>query len=157
MRHLFPCLLKCPQWWVTSGSSTFHNHYPGIIGSISHKVSGRHVESLTFHPCPIIRSLHSSQQLLTGKHESLPLPESEATLTPTSMTKQCPLWWPQERPDPCELLGGLSGFLCRRCQGLRTCAKSVPEPEDSSPVLTWILGYFWFLAIMSYAAMSISL
>ena len=23
--------------------------------------------------------------------------------------------------------------------------KSVPEPEDSSPVLTWILGYFWSL------------
>ena len=25
-----------------------------------------------------------------------------------------PLWWPQERPGPCELLGGLSGFLSRR-------------------------------------------
>ena len=24
--------------------------------------------------------------------------------------------------------------------------ESVPEPEDSSPVLTWILGYFWNLA-----------
>ena len=22
-----------------------------------------------------------------------------------------PLWWPLERPVPCELLGGLSGFL----------------------------------------------
>ena len=52
-----------------------------------------------------------------------------------------PLWWPQERPVPCELLGGLSGFLSRRCQGLRPCVESVPEPEDSSPVLTWILGY----------------
>ena len=40
---------------------------------------------------------------------------------------------------PCELLGGLSRFLPRRCRGLRSC---VPEPEDSSPVLTWILGYF---------------
>ena len=28
-----------------------------------------------------------------------------------------PLWWPQERPFPCELLGGLSGFLTRRCRG----------------------------------------
>ena len=46
---------------------------------------------------------------------------------------------------PCELLGGLSGFLSRRCRGLRPCVKSVPEPEDSSPVLTWILGYFWSL------------
>ena len=24
-----------------------------------------------------------------------------------------PLWWPQERPVPCELLGGLSEFLSR--------------------------------------------
>ena len=45
--------------------------------------------------------------------------------------------------SPCELLGGLSGFLSRRCPGLTPCVESVPEPEDSSPVLTWILGYFW--------------
>ena len=45
----------------------------------------------------------------------------------------------------CELLGGLSGFLARRCRGLRPCVESVPEHEDSSPVLTWILGYFWSL------------
>ena len=43
--------------------------------------------------------------------------------------------------SPCELLGGLSGFLSCRCRGLRPCVDSVPEPEDSSPVLTWILGY----------------
>ena len=47
--------------------------------------------------------------------------------------------------SPCELLGGLSGFLSRRCWGLRPCVESVPEPEDSSSVLTWILGYFWSL------------
>ena len=46
---------------------------------------------------------------------------------------------------PCELLGGLSGFLPRRCRGLRSCVDSVPKPEDSSPVLTWILRYFWSL------------
>ena len=45
-----------------------------------------------------------------------------------------------------ELLGGLSGFHSRRCWGLRYSVDSVPEPEDSSPVLTWILGYFWSLA-----------
>ena len=38
---------------------------------------------------------------------------------------------------------GLSGFLSRRCRGLRPCVESVPAPEDSSPVLTWILRYFW--------------
>ena len=47
--------------------------------------------------------------------------------------------------SPCELLGGLSGFLSRLCRGLRPCVESVPEPEDSSPVLTCIFGYFWSL------------
>ena len=47
--------------------------------------------------------------------------------------------------SPCELLGGLSGFLSLRCRGLRPSVESVPEPEDSSPVQTWILGYFWSL------------
>ena len=45
--------------------------------------------------------------------------------------------------SPSELLGGLLGFHSCRCRGLRPCVESVPEPEDSSPVLTWILGYFW--------------
>ena len=46
---------------------------------------------------------------------------------------------------PCDSLRGLSGFLSRRCRGLRSCVEWVPEPEDSSPVLTWIFGYFWSL------------
>ena len=46
---------------------------------------------------------------------------------------------------PCELLAGLSGFLSRRCRGLRPCVESVPEPENSSAVLTWNLGYYWSL------------
>ena len=47
--------------------------------------------------------------------------------------------------SPCELLMRLSGFLSRRCRSLRSCVESVPEPEHSSSVLTWILGYFWSL------------
>ena len=47
--------------------------------------------------------------------------------------------------SPWELLGGVPGFLSRRCRGLRPCVESVPESEDSSPVLTLILGYFWSL------------
>ena len=47
--------------------------------------------------------------------------------------------------SPCELLWGLSGFLSRRCRGLSSCVESVPEPQDSPPVLTGILGYFWSL------------
>ena len=51
----------------------------------------------------------------------------------------------REGQSPCELLGGLSGLLSRRCWGLRPCVESLPEPEHSSAVLTWILGYFWSL------------
>ena len=51
----------------------------------------------------------------------------------------------RKRQSTCELLWGLSGFLSRRCRGLRPCVESGPEPEESSPVLTWILGYFWSL------------
>ena len=40
---------------------------------------------------------------------------------------------------------GPLGFLSRRYRGLRSCVDSVPEPEDSSPVLKWILGNFWTL------------
>ena len=47
--------------------------------------------------------------------------------------------------SPCELLPGLSGFHSRRCWVLRPCVESVPETEDSSPLPTWILGYFWSL------------
>ena len=42
--------------------------------------------------------------------------------------------------SPCELLTGLSGIHSHRCWVLRPCVESVPEPEDSSPVPTWILG-----------------
>ena len=50
------------------------------------------------------------------------------------------LWCPQEMSVPSELLGVISGFLSCQCRGLRPCVLSLPEPEDSSPVLTWIWG-----------------
>ena len=56
-----------------------------------------------------------------------------------------PLWWLRKGQSPCELLGGLSGFHSRRCRCLRSCVEWVPELEDSTPVLTSILGYFWSL------------
>ena len=40
------------------------------------------------------------------------------------------------------LFGVHSGFLSHRCPVLRSCVETVPESEDSSPVLTWILGYY---------------
>ena len=60
-----------------------------------------------------------------------------------------PLWWPQERPVHMRVARGLSGLFSRRCWGLRPCVESVLEPEDSSPVLTWILGYFWRIPVES--------
>ena len=56
-----------------------------------------------------------------------------------------PIWWPQERPVPMRVARGPLRFPSGRCKGLRPCVESVPQPEDSSPVLTWILGYFWSL------------
>ena len=47
--------------------------------------------------------------------------------------------------SPCELVGSFSGLFSCRCRSLRPCVESVPEPEDSSPVLTWNLGDFWSL------------
>ena len=55
------------------------------------------------------------------------------------------LLWPQERPVSMQGARFLSGFLSCRCWGLRPCVESGPEPEDSSPVLTWILGNSWSL------------
>ena len=56
-----------------------------------------------------------------------------------------PLWWPQESPVPMRVAPGPLRIPPRRCRGLRPCEDSVPESEDSSPVLTCILGYFWSL------------
>ena len=56
-----------------------------------------------------------------------------------------PVWWPQERPEPMRVLVGPSRFLSCRCRRLRPSLESGPETEDSSPLLTWILGYFWSL------------
>ena len=56
-----------------------------------------------------------------------------------------PLWWPQENPVPMPVAQGLLGNVSRRCRVLRPFVESVPEAEDSSPVLTYILGYFWSL------------
>ena len=55
------------------------------------------------------------------------------------------LWWTQERPVPMRVAQGPLGIPLPSMPGRKTLCESVPEPEDSSPVLTWILGYFWSL------------
>ena len=81
-----------------------------------------------------------------GGENLLDFPELRQVLSTYDGDHRDPLWWPQERPVPMELLGGLSGYLSSRCCGLRPCVESVLEPQDSSPVPTWILGYFWRLS-----------
>ena len=56
-----------------------------------------------------------------------------------------PLWWPQEWSVPMRVARGALRIPLPSMLGPKTLCGSVPEPEDSSPVLTWILGYFWSL------------
>ena len=50
------------------------------------------------------------------------------------------LWWPQERPVPMRVARGPLGIPLPSIRGLKSCVESVPEPEHSSPMLTWIWG-----------------
>ena len=56
-----------------------------------------------------------------------------------------PLWWPQERPVPMRVAWGTLGIPLPTMPRPKTCVESVPEHEDSSPVLTRTSGYFWSL------------
>ena len=56
-----------------------------------------------------------------------------------------PLCWPQERPVPMRVARGPLGIPLPSMPGPKTLCGVGGRPEDSSPVLTWILGYFWSL------------
>ena len=56
-----------------------------------------------------------------------------------------PLWWPQERPVPMLVAWGPLGIPLPSMLGPKTLCGVSAEPEDSSAVQTWILGYFWSL------------
>ena len=56
-----------------------------------------------------------------------------------------PLWWPQETPVPMRVARGPLGIPLPSMPGSKTLCGFGAEPEDSSPVLTWILGFFWSL------------
>ena len=56
-----------------------------------------------------------------------------------------PLWWPQERPVPMRVARGPLGIPLPWMLGPKTLCGDSAGPEDSSPVLTWILVYFWSL------------
>ena len=55
------------------------------------------------------------------------------------------LWWPQERPVPMRVARGPLRIPLPSIRGLKSCVESVPEPEHSSPMLTWFSGFFWSL------------
>ena len=80
-----------------------------------------------------------------GRENFLDFLELQQVLSTYDRDLRDPLWWPQERPVPMQVARWLSGFLSRRCRGLRPCVESVLEPEVSSPGMTWILGYIWGL------------
>ena len=56
-----------------------------------------------------------------------------------------PPWWPHERPDRMRVAQGPLGIPLPSMLGPKTLCVVRAEPEDSSPVLTWIWGYFWSL------------
>ena len=56
-----------------------------------------------------------------------------------------PLSWPQERPVPMRVARGPLGIPLPSMPGSKTLCGVGAGTEDSSPVLTWILGYFWSL------------
>ena len=58
-----------------------------------------------------------------GGENLLDFLELRLLLTTYDLDLRDPLWWPQERPVPMRLLGGLSGFLSRRYRGLRSCVE----------------------------------
>ena len=56
-----------------------------------------------------------------------------------------PFWWHQERPVPMRVARGPLGIPLPSMLVPKNLCGVSPKPEDSSPVLTWILGYFWSL------------
>ena len=52
------------------------------------------------------------------------------------------LWWPQERPVPMRIARGPLGIPLPSMPGPKIMCGFGAEPEESSPVLTWNLGYF---------------
>ena len=50
---------------------------------------------------------------------------------------------PQGGPVSTRISRAPYGFLCNRCRGQGPHLELRPEPQGSSPVLTWISGFLW--------------
>ena len=77
-----------------------------------------------------------------GGENLLDFPELRQVLSTYDGDLRDTLWWPQERPVPMRVARGPLGIPLPSMPGPKTLCGVVPEPEDSSPVLTRILGYF---------------
>ena len=80
-----------------------------------------------------------------GEENLLDFLELQQVLSTYDGDLRDPLWWPQERPVPRRVARGPLGIPLPWMPGPKILLDLVPEPEDSSTVLTWILGYFWSL------------
>ena len=80
-----------------------------------------------------------------GRENLLDFLEVRQVLSTYNGDLRDPLGWPQERPVPMRVAPGPFGIPLPSMTGPKIFVESVPEPEDFSPVLTWILGYFWSL------------
>ena len=89
-----------------------------------------------------------------GRENILDILELRMVLSTYDGDLRNPLWWPQERPVPMRVASGPVGIPLPSMPGPKILCESVMEPEDSSPVLTWILGYFWRLPVQSVLSSS---
>ena len=77
-----------------------------------------------------------------GGANLLDFPEFRQVLSTYDGDLRDPLWWPQERPVPMRVIRGPLGPPLPSMPGPKTFVESVPEPEHSSSVLTWMWGTF---------------
>ena len=75
-----------------------------------------------------------------GRENLLDFLEVRQVLSTYNGDLRDPLWWPQERPVPMRVAPGPFGIPLPSMTGPKIFVESVPEPEDSSPVLTWSWG-----------------
>ena len=74
--------------------------------------------------------------ILLGGENLLDFLELRQVLSTYDGDLRDPIWWPQERPVPMQIARGPLGIPLPSMTGPKIFVEYVPEPEDSSPVLT---------------------
>ena len=78
-----------------------------------------------------------------GGENLLDVPELLQVLSTHDGDLRDPLWWHHERPVPMRVAWRPLGIPLPSMLGPKTLCGVSAGTEDSSPVVTWILGYFW--------------